>query len=278
MNNAREEVSLKKEVFAGYCSGFFAVLGFMPIEICKVRIQRGSSIGFMRTGLSIIRNEGVLTLWKGSSLPFLFSSIVNTAQFTAYNICFDYFSRKRQNNKLPFTERYASAFSGAILTTNIITFSEHLRIKMQSNYKRKYQFESIRDLIGKVYKRNGIRGFFHGYCITTLRVCIQQPLAYTIFSYLKEYNERRSKVFIPLFGVISGVLSWSFVFIIDNIKTRLQSDCLYEPQFTSSRDIIKKIPFIELTSGYYTGAFRYSIFFLITLTTNTAVRGYLYKH
>ena len=213
-----------------------------------------------------------------SGLPLLFSSIINTTQFTVYNICFEYFARKRQGNKLLFTERYMSAFSGGVLTTSIVTFSENLRIKMQSNYKRKYQFKNMRDLIGKVYKRNGLKGFFHGYCITTLRVCIQQPLAFTFFSYLKEYNERRSKILIPLYGVVSGVMSWSFVFIIDNIKTRLQSDCLYEPQFTSSRDIIKKIPFIELTSGYYTGALRYSIFFLITLTTNTAVRGYLYKH
>ncbi|CAG9323328.1 unnamed protein product [Blepharisma stoltei] len=255
-----------KDFVGGTIGGFAQVLSGQPFDMIKVRLaassQRQSAVA---ATLSVIKNEGVLAFWRGSTGPLIGVGACVSIQFGVLENSKRLLKHFKGGKDLE-TLDYALCGSIAGMANTIVSCpAENFRIRMQIQGKVDPRGDPIYkgdiDCIRTISRNHGLRGIFKGFYITLLRE------ACTFATYFGCYEYIINKYLIPkggtkkdvpmlylfLTGGFCGYAYWAPWYPIDAIKSKLQADSLANPAYKGTMDCIKKTIASEGAAGLYKG-------------------------
>lgn len=220
-----------KSFLAGSLSGTCSIILFQPFDLIKTRIQVAaismpimspkSGVGVNTTMYNIfrtvVRNESVSGLWKGSSPSFLRCVPGVGTYFSSLHWLKSKFFKER---KPTGTESFVLGFSARSFTTMCTLPMTVVKTRFESG---KFNYRSISEALVNIYSKEGPTGLYRGITATLLRDAPFSGL------YLMFYNTSKSLVQGGALcnfgcGVISGVLASLISQPADVIKTKMQVD------------------------------------------------------
>ncbi|OMJ67385.1 hypothetical protein SteCoe_35463 [Stentor coeruleus] len=254
-----------KEFIGGTVGGIAQVLSGQPFDIIKVRQATSvTPINAMSAALTMVKQEGVLAFWRGSTAPLLGVGACVSIQFGVLENS----KRLVQKSKGKSLETWDYIFCGAIAgmaNTIVSAPAEHFRIKMQVQGKVDPRgdplYKSDGDCIKSIFKNHGIAGAYRGFWITLLREAVTFGSYFGAYEYIVNYHlipkggTKKDVEAWKLFctGGFSGYFYWAPWYPIDAIKSKLQADSFTNPRFNGFIDCAKKTLASEGLAGFYKG-------------------------
>ena len=209
----------------GGLSGMCGILLSHPFDTIKTHIQTGHKLNTFKPSLP--------NFYKGISAPLLGVGIEKAIVFGTYNYIYS------KTNNIPLS----GAISG-LTASLIVTPYERIKILKQNS-----QVITFKDL--------NIRFLYKGFTPTFFREMPGFAIYFTTYEYLKantftKYNKKINYSSSFLYGGISGLTAWIFIYPQDRIKTILQSSSRSE----NNRNIKNIINTIYKSGGlkhFYSG-------------------------
>ena len=224
------------DAIAGAAAGAFARTAVAPIDRVKLIVQLRGSIdppssprqhqrhsaqlsisehrSAWQTFLAIIREEGVLSLWRGNAPTLLIeagSTALNFVFLDWYKIATGsilaslehQYPILREENGGARKQRILRSFvSGGLAGATTITFlyplafmRTRLAVDIGVAEKGERNFANgMRDVIGTIWRSDGIRGFYKGYGIALISVSMHRFVYLGGYDYIKsEYAAKKNK-------------------------------------------------------------------------------------
>lgn len=266
-----------KDTLAGYASGMSYVLSGMPFDIVKVRLQSRKEHSIPTAIKNIYKHEGILAFWSGSLFPILLNSFSGSIIFGVNSL----FQRKlrqfKQSDHLSKKELFMSGAGTGIVFSHFLTPVDHMKIKMQVQNKLNVKlYKNSVDCLRKIYQEYGIRGVYKGHFITMFREFVGCGTYFFFYFYFKQKKETGTPLAIMFYGGLTGTLAWNAIFLIDNVKSKIQSDSLANPYYNNIK-AFKHLGYRDFTRGYLPGCIRSfpvnAITFLVYETANQILYG-----
>ena len=226
----------KQYVFGGI-SGITGVLLSHPIDTIKTHIQSGKGN---------FSNFTIRSLYRGIAAPLMGVGIEKAIVFGTYNYVFS------NTANIPLSGAVAG-FAAAVIV------SPYERIKIQKQQGIPFRFTNITSL-------------FNGLSATFTREVPGFAIYFSVFDLLKKTTLNNTKrTDLPhhlsfLYGGISGLSAWVFIYPQDKIKTIMQS-CSGNTTY-SFRNIIKDLYYEGGYKNFYKG-FSWAAYRAILLHSGT---------
>ncbi|MCJ1342198.1 mitochondrial aspartate-glutamate transporter agc1 [Peltigera leucophlebia] len=168
-NKTTGEIRLPHELLAGGLAGGCQVVFTNPLEIVKIRLQVQGEVAKTldgaprRSAMWIVKNLGLVGLYKGASACLLRDVPFSAIYFPTYNHLKRDFFGESQNKKLGILQLLtAGAIAGmpaAYLTTPCDVIKTRLQVEAR---KGETKYTSLRHCAKTVYQEEGFRAFFKG--------------------------------------------------------------------------------------------------------------------
>ena len=189
-------VSIASQYINGGIAGMFGILISHPLDTIKTHIQTGNTLSTFKP---TIRN-----FYRGLSVPLGGIFVEKAIVFGTYN----YVNTKTNNIPL------SGAIAG-LAASLVVTPYERLKILKQNS-----QVVSLKDI--------NMRFLFKGLSATFSREMPGFAIYFSTYEYLKYHNFTKygntiSSAHSFMYGGLSGLLAWVFIYPQDKIKTILQS-------------------------------------------------------
>ncbi|CAK82304.1 unnamed protein product (macronuclear) [Paramecium tetraurelia] len=172
-NNGKEPSFLAKS-WCSIVAGFLGSLAGNPADLALVRIQADSTLPVEeRRGYKnvfdafykIVKDEGVVALWRGSTPTVIRAIVINVAMLGPYDEIKEQLNHYFGTKDTQQTRLLASAAAGFLSSFCALPF-DNAKTKMQKMKKDAagvYPYSSIFDAMGKTVKREGIIGLWVGF-------------------------------------------------------------------------------------------------------------------
>jgi solute carrier family 25 carnitine/acylcarnitine transporter 20/29 len=195
-DNSETQNSIITKYINGGISGICGVLLSHPLDTIKTHIQTGNKLSVFKPTFT--------NFYKGISAPLLGVGIEKAIVFGTYN----YMMTKTDN--IPVS----GAISG-LVASFIVTPYERFKILKQNS-----QVVNFKDI--------NSRFLFRGLGATFTREMPGFAIYFTVYEYLKyntftKYDKKIDMTRSFLYGGLSGLTSWVFIYPQDKIKTIMQS-------------------------------------------------------
>ena len=162
-------LSLFEKSYLSLISGGLGEIFVVPFDVLYVRFQadlglpkelrcgyKGIINGFSR----IIKEEGVLALWKGTIPSIMKCMAVNFGMLTPFYECKEHLEKYLGNT---MTNNLVSAAIAGIGASFITLPIDNVKVKMQKMRKGlTEEYSGLFDIIIKTYRNEGIKGFWSG--------------------------------------------------------------------------------------------------------------------
>lgn len=219
---------MKDIVYASFIAGSTQTILGHPFDTIKTITQINPNFSIQNIHQNYIKPNGWKYLYRGSISPFLGGCLQNCFIFSTEHISKKWIE-KINGNKNPILNSFYSGFISGGLTSIIISPTELIKTFQQINPKI-----TIKEIINQ---NSLLRGFSH----TFIRDSIGFGIYFSTYNYLQTKWQNN-----PLInGGIAGVLSWTYSYPIDVIKTKYQSN----PNITT-KQILKNITIQNLKAGF----------------------------
>ncbi|CDS03726.1 hypothetical protein LRAMOSA01127 [Lichtheimia ramosa] len=234
---ASSTASSVKSFLAGGFGGMASVMVGQPFDLVKVRMQ--TSHGLYKNTFDcfkqIIKNDGVLGLYRGMATPLASITPIFAVSFFSYDLGKKIVNAARsdKNDKSPMTlaeTTFAGAFS-AVPTTLFMAPSERVKVLMQiQGQGGEAKYKGPLDVVAKLYKEGGLRSIFRGTGATLLRDAPGSAAYFVAYELIKKgltpagaKPEDLSLGAILVAGGTAGIAMWTIAIPPDVLKSRLQS-------------------------------------------------------
>ncbi|PPQ79404.1 hypothetical protein CVT25_002674 [Psilocybe cyanescens] len=162
-------IALGWELMAGGLAGGSQVVFTNPLEIVKIRLQvQGEAAkveGAVPKGaVHIIRQLGILGLYKGSTACLLRDIPFSAIYFTAYShLKKDVFQEGYNDKRLSFLETLAAAGIAGMPAAYLTTPADVVKTRLQVEARKgQTNYSGLRDAFVKIYREEGFRALFKG--------------------------------------------------------------------------------------------------------------------
>jgi len=271
---------------AGGLSGGTTRLIVAPLDVIKIRFQvqvggknrEGVAIkpkytSVRQTFSTIIKEEGVLALWKGNLTAEYLWIAYAAIQFAAYK---EAVKIACPAGETPTTRHYfiGGAVAGAAATVTSYPF-DLMRTRLAAQGEPKI-YHSLRDCVSRTVQEGGIKSLWRGVTPTIVQIIPLMAVQFSSYEALKKaYMNRiqqkvRDKTLTEkkinpaaqlVCGAIAGIISKLGVLPMDVVKKRLQMSGIKRSEkygaafnYTGMVDCIRKIAQNEGFSSFYKGA------------------------
>lgn len=181
-------------------------------------------------------------------------------QFKSYN-------STKGSQELSMAQLYMSGAVSGVANSVLAGPIEHVRTRLQIQSSKNRVYAGPGDFIKKVYSKHGLAGIYKGQLVTILREFHGYGIYFTIYEHLvqskmNELKVERSQIspFYQLgYGAFSGYVLWAFIYPIDIIKSKLQTDALGkyveggDRIYKSAVDCVRKVWIQDGARGFYRG-------------------------
>ena len=145
------------------CTALTAINFTHPIDLCKTRMQVGNfSLG------SLIRNEGVLSLWKGIKAAYVREVFYTSVKLGGYGPLKQALGATDANSPF-YLKFFAGALSGSIGSVFGNPFDVMKTIGMTNQGNKSVPLSK---LMQQMYSEQGISGFYRGLSANVSRACV----------------------------------------------------------------------------------------------------------
>ncbi|KAL2919119.1 Mitochondrial carrier protein ymc2 [Polyrhizophydium stewartii] len=269
-----------KELFAGCVGGIVQVLvgqamrrgstTIQPFDTVKVRLQTQPREAPLYTGVvdcasKTLRNEGVLGFYKGTLTPLVGIGACVSIQFGALEAMKRLLSGGNANGSqnLSLAQLYIAGAASGVANSVLSGPIEHIRTRLQVQSSANRLYSGPVDFISKVSKQYGYSALLKGQAITVLREFHGYGIYFAVYEYMMQRtmaanNIKRSQV--PswkqlIYGALSGYTLWIFIYPIDVVKSKLQTDTFDKAtqKYSGAIDCFRKTMAAEGFAGLYRG-------------------------
>ena len=187
LKNGNGGITNSKNLISGLISGAIeAIIWTSPTE--RIKILQQNSTEYIPTSniiRNIIKNDGIIGLYKGTIPTIYKQSLSVGSRFWLYNLIKDYFENdgKKINS-------YQTLFIGFIAGGLSTTFNhpfDVVKSRIQSNKNQGGTFSIIND----IYQKNGIKGLFSGLTPRFYRVGLAQGITFLIYESIVSFYKTR---------------------------------------------------------------------------------------
>lgn len=227
----------------------FAEICTIPIDTIKVRLMlqgeekkkaliQGNLYetkykSMTNCGLTIIKEEGIISLFKGLSAGLQRQTIFAGLRIGLYPIVRDKLTSEQDPLKVPLLIRISAALITGVFAIICASPTDVVKIRLQADGRKlieERRYKGSIDAYGKIISTYGYNGLYQGLGINILRngsINAAELATYdTVKSYLvKNYNINPNTKFLHLIcGSIGGLVAVSLFSSFDVVKTRLMND------------------------------------------------------
>ena len=301
----RKQISSLEALIAGATAGACAKTTIAPLDRVKIMYQVDQNRKFtvnsaFELGKKIVREDGVIALWRGNGVQMLRVIPYAATSFFAFPKYLEktthYLSDGNESSGTPTFARFvAGAMSGATATT--LTYPLDLlraRFAAGAETHKKAAIEDLVDII----KKRGVRGLASGLTPTLLGIMPYAGISFATFETLKaasikmkqheqkdgddvKMDESSSREDLPvtsrlLFGGFAGLLAQTCTYPLDIVRRRVQ----VHGQVNGTSSVVSALVHIGKTeglSGLYKGLtmnwMKGPLAVAISFTTNDMVKA-----
>ncbi|KDR85744.1 hypothetical protein GALMADRAFT_234804 [Galerina marginata CBS 339.88] len=162
-------IKLGWELAAGGMAGGSQVIFTNPLEIVKIRLQvQGEAAkvegAIAKGAVHIIRQLGILGLYKGATACLLRDIPFSAIYFTAYShLKKDVFQEGYNGKRLSFLETLGAAAIAGMPAAYLTTPADVVKTRLQVEARKgQTHYSGLRDAFVKIYREEGFRALFKG--------------------------------------------------------------------------------------------------------------------
>ncbi|KAK6202685.1 P-type ATPase [Scheffersomyces amazonensis] len=274
MNSAAADIAVRDDDEQGVTA---------PLDTIKIRLQLQQKVykesqGVIRITSDLIRNEGVVGLWKGNVPAEILYILYGGVQFTSYSMISKALSEIENANNVNLSASSHSlvvGFGAGIASTFVTYPFDLLRTRLAANSNK--QLLSMTSTFKQIWKEEGIRGCFTGIKPATLSVASTTAVMFWSYEASREFARKFNEIpFLEgICGFIAGATSKGVTFPLDTLRKRTQMyTILYGSKPISAFKLFFKILGNEGIYGLYKG---FGISLLKTAPTS-AVTLFVYEY
>ncbi|KAI3634958.1 hypothetical protein MIR68_007339 [Amoeboaphelidium protococcarum] len=161
------KIEVWAEVLSGGIAGASQVVFTNPLEIVKIRLQvqgeTKSAVGSRKNALSIVKELGLVGLYKGAGACLLRDIPFSAIYFTAYSHLKKDVFQETSQRKLTMGELLTAGAIAGIPAAYLTTPADVIKTRLQVEAKKGHQtYHGIRDAFSKILREEGVRAFFKG--------------------------------------------------------------------------------------------------------------------
>ncbi|KAL1925359.1 uncharacterized protein VTP21DRAFT_242 [Calcarisporiella thermophila] len=183
------------EVIAGGTAGGCQVIFTNPLEIVKIRLQiQGEMAKHIegvpkRSATWIVRNLGIVGLYKGASACLLRDIPFSAIYFPAYaHLKRDVFHEGRDGKKLSIGELLLSGGIAGMPAAYLTTPADVIKTRLQVEARKgQTTYSGITDAARKIMREEGFRAFFKGGVARVLRSSPQFATTLMVYELLQKW-------------------------------------------------------------------------------------------
>ncbi|KAG9050765.1 Mitochondrial carrier protein ymc2 [Tulasnella sp. UAMH 9824] len=271
---SKSKSSPVKDILAGTAGGIAQVLVGQPFDIVKVRMQtapKGTYSGMLSCAGGILKNEGPLAFYKGTLSPLLGIGVCVSIQFGAVEAAKRWLARrnveagrggpdgKQLSGGQLITAGVIAGLSNGVVSGPV----EHIRIRLQIQGNENKIYNGPWDAVRKIYKNYGIAGIYKGQVVTLCREAVGYGIYFWAYEKLIQRHiasrgikrEQVSAGYAAFSGAAAGYALWAFIYPIDVIKSRMQTDGFAgeSKKYKSTLDCVRKVWRNEGINGFSRG-------------------------
>ena len=220
-----------------------------PMDSIKTTMQiKNNNKSFFNTGYNIIRKQGFSSLYRGIQPALFRHSIYTGSRMNLYE------KLKSFNVNNNYSYKLATAFLCGGFGQFLATPIDVLKVQMISNREEKI---NVKDLSKKIYKREGITGFYKGSIPSILRASFLAVGSIGSYDIIKKkiisYRQKEDSFTYLLSSFFGGFNSTLLTTPLDNLKSRMMSDNekKYKGVFDCLRKSIKANGLRSLYIGFF---------------------------
>ena len=173
---------------AGVFTGFNQVLFTYPLDLIRTRVSQDKSmlsknISIRKCLQQTIQNEGFVGLYRG-----LTPAIATTPFYIGIQLSTYQFLRKKDNF---LSNSLVSGSIAGILSQTLMYPGDTIKRQLQINgMNSNQQFNSLKGCIQSIYSKNGIKGFYRGILLNSLKSIPEVAIKFTVFDLLFNYQNQ----------------------------------------------------------------------------------------
>ncbi|KAK4998746.1 hypothetical protein LTR66_002086 [Elasticomyces elasticus] len=220
---------MSADFWSGYAAGAVGIAIGNPLDLIKTRLQAGdTSITAAHSWKQPFGRLGDLV--KGITAPILGYGALNALLFVTYNRTLLLLG---QQPELPASagKAFAAGTLGGLATFIVSAPTELVKCRTQVSAEPKTSFTIAKEL----WKEGRVRALYWGGGVTSMRDAI--GYGFYFWSYelskkslsSKDDTDKQAALKILLCGGLAGVVTWTSIFPLDVIKTRVQTQQLTQP-------------------------------------------------
>ncbi|KAH1026335.1 mitochondrial 2-oxoglutarate/malate carrier protein [Dendroctonus ponderosae] len=261
-----------KFIFGG-SAGMLATCFVQPLDLLKNRMQlsgQGGKAKEHKTSFhllkSIVRNEGLFTLYTGLSAGLMRQATYTTTRLGIYTWLFELCSKDgvppgfAAKAGLGMAAGVCGAFVGTPAEVALIRMTADGRLPL--NERRNYK--SVFDALFRIYREEGLLTLWRGAVPTMGRAMVVNAAQLASYSQAKQYLVKTGYFHEGIFlhflaSMISGLVTTAASMPVDIAKTRIQNMKTIDgkPEFKGPLDVLGKILRNEGVFALWKGFFPY---------------------
>jgi solute carrier family 25 carnitine/acylcarnitine transporter 20/29 len=163
----------------------------------------------------------------GASAPILGYGALNALLFVTYNRTLSLLSSPTDQST-SYLKIFTAGATGGLATCLISTPTELIKCRAQVSLSSTNSWKIVRE----VWRHEGIRGLYYGGGITAVRDAVGYGFYFWSYELCKQTlssptdTNRQGAMKVLLCGGIAGVVTWTSIFPLDMVKTRVQTQLL----------------------------------------------------
>ncbi|KAI5958234.1 TPC1 [Candida theae] len=223
-------VSPYEALFAGSVAGGISRAITAPLDTIKIRLQLETHSFSQRQSIativrSLLKNEGVVALWKGNVPAEIMYILYGGVQFASYSTLSTNLAQLEQHYRFSLSPAMHSLVvgSGAGLASTLATYPfDLLRTRLVANKNR--NLVSMTGTIKHILKTEGVSGMFAGIKPASISVASTTGLMFWSYELARSFSQEYNNIpFIEgICGFIAGVTSKGITFPLDTLRKRCQ--------------------------------------------------------
>jgi solute carrier family 25 carnitine/acylcarnitine transporter 20/29 len=245
-----------KHFVAGNAGGIFGLTIVYPLDTVKVRIQtrpRGTYTGIIHCLTSTVKNEGLMSLYRGIASPVLGYGLIKSVAFGSYNYAKDQITARQQHHATQLLTTSGSvrpvaridselslgtlvacgAFAGAAQTMIRVPV-EQIKVVMQARNRvgstTAAPYRSTFHCLIEVLRTEGlVQGLYRSFWPTLWREIPQYAIYYPAYEVCKKLmqtstgQQELTPLYTAIAGGLAGVSQWVPTYPLDVLKSKVSA-------------------------------------------------------
>lgn len=248
VTNPAKQTTLHEAAIAGGLAGAITRAVAQPLDVLKIRfqlqlepIESGSKYSsILQAVASIVKEEGVLTLWSGHVPAQLLSITYGVLQFSVFEKLTQ--ACQNSNQHLYTTHRHWINFTNGGVAAAVGTVAsfpfDTVRTRLIAEQKRKKAYTGFTNAVTSIVKTEGAGALFKGLTPTLGQIAPHAGIQFAVYRFFTDtvfnkipYFQRQASLHSVvessllsnlLAGSIAGFVSKTAIYPFDLVKKRLQ--------------------------------------------------------